>query len=143
MMNHTSANLGDLVVDHVAIAVADLDATIADYTNRLGAKVAHREIIADQGVEEVLIAAGGPFIQLLHPLSPDSPVGKFLAKRGPGLHHIGYRVNDVAAAILQFKAAGARLIDEVPRRGSRNTKIAFVHPASMGGVLVELVELPE
>ncbi|MBI3820488.1 MAG: methylmalonyl-CoA epimerase [Planctomycetes bacterium] len=127
-------------IDHVAFAVESLDAAIAQYRLLLNITVAHRERIEEQGVEEAMLRVGESYVQLLQPLGPETPVGKFLIKRGPGLHHIGYRVADVAAAIAQFKAAGARMIDEHPRRGSRNTKIAFVHPSAMGGVLVELVE---
>jgi methylmalonyl-CoA/ethylmalonyl-CoA epimerase len=129
-------------IDHVAIAVPDLEAAIAQYGATLGVRVAHRERIEEQGVSEALLEVGGSFVQLLQPLGPETPVGKFLAKRGPGLHHVAYRVPDVAAAIAAMKARGARLIDEAPRNGSRGTRIAFVHPASMGGVLVELVEVP-
>jgi methylmalonyl-CoA epimerase len=139
MQNHAHL-ASSLRIDHVAIAVPDLDTAIATYALLLRAEVAHRETMAEQGVEEALLRAGDSYIQLLQPLSPESPVGKFIAKRGPGLHHIGYRVDDIVAAITQFKSAGARLIDESPRRGSRNTKIAFVHPSAMGGVLVELVQ---
>jgi methylmalonyl-CoA epimerase len=128
-------------IDHVAIAVANLDETIAQYERALGVQVAHRETIEEQGVREALLDVGGSFVQLLEPTSQDSPVAKFLAKRGPGLHHVAYRVPRIAEAIARLKESGARMIDEAPRRGSRNTKIAFVHPASMGGVLVELVEL--
>lgn len=129
-----------LAIDHIAIAVSDLEAAILEYTQKTGMSVCHRERVVEQGVEEALLAAGESYVQLICPLGPETPVGKFLAKKGPGLHHIGYRVADVARAIQQFTAAGARMIDAVPRRGSRNTKIAFVHPSAMGGVLVELVE---
>jgi methylmalonyl-CoA epimerase len=127
-------------VDHIAIAVPNLEAAIQQYSQMLGLRVAHRETIEEQGVREALLAIGTLYIQLLEPLSAESAVGKFLAKRGPGLHHIGYRVKDVAAAIAECKKNGARMIDESPRRGSRGTTIAFVHPSSMGGVLVELVQ---
>ena len=100
----------------------------------------HRERVEDQGVEEVLFAAGTSSIQLLGALGPDTPVGVFLATRGPGVHHVAYRVDDVAAALEHLRDEGVRLIDEAPRRGSRGTLIAFVHPKDMGGVLVELVQ---
>ena len=127
-------------IDHVGIAVDDLDAAIERYRTTLGTEPVHRERVDDQGVEEVLFAAGESFIQLLGALAPETPVGRFLATRGPGVHHIAYRVDDVAAALDELRANGARLIDETPRPGSRRTMIAFIHPASMGGVLVELVQ---
>lgn len=127
-------------IDHVAIAVPNLEAAMELYARALGCRAAHVETIEEQGVREALIPVGESFVQLLEPLTPESPVAKFLAKRGPGLHHVGYRVPDVGRAIEQLKEAGARMIDDRPRRGSRGTRIAFVHPSSMGGVLVELVE---
>jgi methylmalonyl-CoA epimerase len=127
-------------IDHVGIAVEDLDAAVERYRELLGAEPAHRERVEDQGVEEVLFAAGESFIQLLGALGPETPVGRYLAKRGPGMHHIAYRVDDIVAALDALHAQGARLIDATPRPGSRGTRIAFVHPASMGGVLVELVQ---
>jgi methylmalonyl-CoA/ethylmalonyl-CoA epimerase len=128
-------------IDHVGIAVDDLDAAVEHYRRMLGVKPAHRERVDDQGVEEVLFAAGGSFIQLLGALRPDTPVGRFLETHGAGVHHVAYRVNDVAAALEHLRTEGVRLIDEMPRRGSRDTLIAFVHPKSMGGVLVELVQV--
>jgi methylmalonyl-CoA epimerase len=130
-------------VDHVAIAVVKLEDALRHYEAALGVKAVHIEIIEEQGVREALLPAGESYIQLVEPLSPDSPVAKFLAKRGPGLHHVGYRVKSIVEAIRQLRSAGARMIDETPRRGSRGTSIAFVHPSSMGGVLVELVEEPQ
>jgi methylmalonyl-CoA/ethylmalonyl-CoA epimerase len=127
-------------IDHVGIAVEDLDAAVASYERLLGVAPAHRERVEDQGVEEVLFAVGSSYIQLLGALGPDTPVGRALATRGPGVHHIAYRVGDVASALEHLRAEGARLIDETPRPGSRNTLIAFVHPKAMGGVLVELVQ---
>jgi methylmalonyl-CoA/ethylmalonyl-CoA epimerase len=129
-------------IDHVGIAVEDLEADVERYRRVLGVDPAHRERIEDQGVEEVLFAAGSSFIQLLGSLGPDTPVGRFLSTKGPGVHHVAYRVRDVAAAIGHLRAEGVQLIDEAPRKGSRNTLIAFVHPKAMGGVLVELVETP-
>jgi methylmalonyl-CoA/ethylmalonyl-CoA epimerase len=127
-------------IDHVGIAVDDLEAAIEHYHRTLGVKPAHRERVDDQGVEEVLFVAGGSFIQLLGALRPDTPVGRFLETHGPGLHHVAYRVGDVAAALEHLRSEDVRLIDEAPRRGSRGTLIAFVHPKSMGGVLAELVQ---
>lgn len=127
-------------IDHVGIAVADLEEAVEHYRRTLRVAPAHRERVVDQGVEEVLFAVGGSYIQLLGALSSDTPVGRFLASHGPGVHHVAYRVKDVAAALEHLRQEGARLIDEAPRPGSRGTLIAFVHPASMGGVLVELVQ---
>jgi methylmalonyl-CoA epimerase len=127
-------------IDHVGIAVGDLETEIERYRRVLGVDPVHRERVEDQGVEEALFSAGTSFIQLLGSLGPETPVGRFLATRGPGIHHVAYRVQDVAEALAHLRADGARLIDEAPRPGSRGTTIAFVHPSSMGGVLVELVE---
>ena len=127
-------------LDHVGVAVEDLDASVLLYTRLLGVSPSHRERVEDQGVEEVLFAVGSSYIQLLGALGPDTPVGRALATRGPGLHHVAYRVADVRAALDHLRAEGARLVDDAPRPGSRGTMIAFVHPKAMGGVLVELVE---
>ena len=127
-------------IDHVGIAVDDLDAAVTRYRELLGAEPVHRETVADQGVEEVLIAVGTGYVQLLGATGPDTPVGAFLTKRGPGMHHVAYRVDDLEDELATLRAAGARLIDETPRRGSRDTLIAFVHPRATGGVLMELVE---
>jgi methylmalonyl-CoA/ethylmalonyl-CoA epimerase len=131
-----------LDIDHVGIAVSDLDIAVERYRRTLGVEPTYRERVVDQGVEEVLFAVGTSFIQLLGALGPDTPVGSFLAKRGPGVHHLAYRVDDVAAALSRLRDEGIRPIDEAPRRGSRDTLIAFVHPKDMEGVLVELVQLP-
>ena len=130
---------GPLDIDHVGIAVDDLDAAVERYRRTLGVEPVHRERVDDQGVEEVLFSAGAAFIQLLGALGGQTPVGRFLASRGPGVHHVAYRVADVTEALAHLRSEGVRLIDETPRRGSRNTTIAFVHPKDMGGVLVELV----
>jgi len=127
----------------VGIAVSDLAAAVDQYRDALGVEPAHREAVPDQGVEEVLFPAGASYIQLLGALSPDSPVGRFLSRRGEGLHHVAYRVADVGAALEGLRAAGVRLVDESPRPGSRGTSVAFVHPSGFRGVLVELVQEPE
>lgn len=127
-------------IDHVGIAVRDLDAAVELYRTAFGMEPVHRETVADQGVEEVLFRAGTSFLQLLGALGPETPVGRFLDKRGEGIHHVGYRVSDLAGALARLKDVGVRLVDESPRRGSRGTLVAFVHPAGMGGVLVELVQ---
>ena len=127
-------------IDHVAIAVNDLDAAIAWYEAVFGAEVVHREIVESDGVDEALVKVAESYIQLLTPTRDDSPVAKYLAKNGEGLHHIAYRVDDCARALEAVKASGARVIDEAPRPGSRGTTVAFVHPKSSFGTLIELVE---
>ncbi len=127
-------------IDHVAIAVRDLDAAIVWYRDALGAEVAHRETAEHDGVEEALLAVAESYVQLISPTRDDSPVARFLDKRGEGLHHVGYRVPDCAAALAAMVRAGATPIDEVPRPGSRNTTIAFIHPQGSFGTLIELVE---
>jgi methylmalonyl-CoA epimerase len=129
-----------LDVDHIGIAVEDLDAAVERYQATLGVTPTLRERVEDQGVEEVLFPVGTSYIQLLGALGPSSPVGRFLERHGPGVHHVAYRVDDVEAALTSLREEGVRLIDEHGRAGSRGTTIAFVHPASMGGVLVELVQ---
>lgn len=130
-------------IDHVGIAVSDLREAVERYRRTFGIEPVHRERMDDQGVEEVLFAVGESFVQLLGALGPDTPVGRFLGTRGPGVHHVGYRVASVADALEHLRAEGIGLIDEAPRPGSRGTTIAFVHPKDTGGVLVELVEAPE
>lgn len=130
-----------LDIDHVGIAVEDLEGSVERYRRTLGVEPSHRERVEDQGVEEVLFPVGTSFIQLLGSLGADTPVGRFLATRGPGVHHVAYRVDDVAASLAHLRGQGVRLVDEVPRRGSRDTLIAFVHPKEMGGVLIELVQV--
>ena len=127
-------------IDHVGIAVEDLEAAIEHYRRTLGVEPVQRERVESQGVEEVLFALGASSIQLLGALGPDTPVGRFLRTRGPGLHHVAYRVDDLSGALEHLRAQGVRLIDDAPRAGSRGTTIAFVHPEGMGGVLVELVQ---
>jgi methylmalonyl-CoA epimerase len=129
-------------VDHVGIATQDLEAAVDHYRKAFGVEPVHRERVEDQGVEEVMFRAGTSYIQLLGALGPDTPVGKFLAKRGEGMHHVGFRVDDVAATLERLRGLGVQLIDEQPRPGSRGTTVAFVHPKGFGGVLVELVQEP-
>ncbi|MGZ4212042.1 MAG: methylmalonyl-CoA epimerase [Actinomycetota bacterium] len=127
-------------VDHVGIAVRDLDAAIEFYSKTFDVTFDYRHTVPEQGVEEAMGRVGESWIQLLRPLGPDTPVGKFIESRGEGVHHIGYGVADVKAALEELKGQGIRLIDEHPRPGSRGASIAFVHPKSVGGVLVELVQ---
>jgi methylmalonyl-CoA epimerase len=127
-------------IDHIAIAVKDLEAAIAFYQNAFGATVDHREVVESDGVEEALLKVAESYIQLLTPTRPDSPVAKAIEKRGEGLHHIGYRVNNCAEALAAMIAAGATAIDKVPRPGSRGTTVAFMHPKGSFGTLIELVQ---
>ncbi len=127
-------------IDHVAIAVRDLEAAIAWYGEVFGATVEHREVVVSDGVEEALVRVADSYVQLLTPTRPDSPVAKFLDKRGEGLHHVAYRVADCAVALDAVKAAGQRVIDATPRPGSRGTTVAFVHPSASFGTLIELVQ---
>ncbi len=130
-------------IDHLGVAVTDLDAGIELYEQTYAMKLVHRETVTEQGVEAVLLDVGENHVELLRPLSEDTPVGKFLAKRGPGLHHVAYQVTDIEATLAQLKGAGARLIDETPRIGIRGSRVAFLHPASSGGVLTEIVQPAE
>jgi methylmalonyl-CoA epimerase len=127
-------------IDHIAIAVKDLEAAIAYYQNAFGATVDHREVVESDGVEEALLKVAESYIQLLTPTRPDSPVAKAIEKRGEGLHHIGYRVNNCAEALEAMIAAGATAIDKAPRPGSRGTTVAFMHPKGSFGTLIELVQ---
>jgi methylmalonyl-CoA/ethylmalonyl-CoA epimerase len=129
-------------IDHVGIAVSDLDVAVEHYRRTFGVEPTHRERMDDQGVEEVLFAVGESYVQLLGALGPETPVGRFIERRGPGVHHVAYRVESVVDALEDLRAAGVALVDEEPRAGSRGTRIAFVHPKGVGGVLVELVEEP-
>jgi methylmalonyl-CoA/ethylmalonyl-CoA epimerase len=129
-------------IDHVGIAVSDLEEAVEHYRRTFGIEPAHRERMGDQGVEEVLFAVGESYVQLLGALGSQTPVGRFLERRGPGVHHVAYRVESVADALDDLRANGVPLVDEEPRAGSRGTRIAFVHPRGVGGVLVELVEVP-
>jgi methylmalonyl-CoA/ethylmalonyl-CoA epimerase len=127
-------------IDHIAVAVEDLDEAIELYRERLGMPLQHRETVEEQGVEAVLMGVGEGHVELLRPLAPDTAVGRFLARGGPGLHHVAYGTDDIEAALEEVRAAGLRLIDERPRTGIRSSRVAFVHPKSTGGVLTELVE---
>ena len=127
-------------IDHVGIAVRDLDAVVHWYERTFGATVARRERIESDGVDEVLLAVGPSYVQLLTPYTDSSPLARFLERRGEGIHHVGYRVEDCAAALAAVKDAGARVVDEHPRTGSRGTTVAFLHPAGAFGTLIELVE---
>lgn len=128
-------------IDHVAIAVPDLESALDDFASLYGVEPIRRERVGEQGVEEAMLAIGGSQVQLLQPLSPDTPVGKFLEKRGPGLHHVAFAVADIEQALAHLRAVGARLIDETPRIGGGGHRIAFVHPGSFAGTLIELVEV--
>jgi len=130
-----------LNIDHVAIAVHDLDDALDRHRRLFGADALTREVVEDQGVEEAMVMVGGSAVQLIAPLRPDTPVGRFLAKRGEGLHHVAYAVADLEAAIEHLAAEGANLIDREPRIGGGGRRIAFVHPRAFGGTLIELVEL--
>jgi methylmalonyl-CoA epimerase len=127
-------------IDHVGVAVADLEAALALHEQTYGMPVVHRETIESQGVEAVLLDVGESHVELLRPLAEGTPVGRFLARRGPGLHHVAYRVDDIEAALERLRERGIRLIDETPRPGIRRTRVAFLHPLASGGVLTELVE---
>lgn len=129
-------------IDHVGYAVTDLEDAIHYHQRLYGAEVAHRETMESDGVREALLAVGGGFIQLLEPTRPDSPVARFLERHGPGVHHVGYGVADVAATLVDLKELGVRVVDDHPRRGSRGCTVAFLHPKGAMGVLVELVEDP-
>ncbi len=127
-------------IDHVAVAVRDLDAAVEYYGRAFGAEVAHREIVESDGVEEALIKVAESYVQLTAATRDDSPIARFIEKRGEGLHHIGYRVDDCAAALAAMLEAGATAIDQAPRPGSRGTTVAFVHPKGSFGTLIELVQ---
>lgn len=131
-----------LNLDHVGIAVRDLDASLEDYRRRYGVEPLYREVVDEQGVEEAMLAVGGSFVQLLTPRGADTPVGKFLEKRGEGMHHLAFAVTDIVAALDHLRREGARLVDDAPRIGGRGAKIAFVHPQGGNQTLIELVEHP-
>jgi methylmalonyl-CoA/ethylmalonyl-CoA epimerase len=127
-------------IDHIGVATEDLDGAVALYEGTLGMPVAHRETVESQGVEAVLLDVGEGHVELLRPLGPETPVGKYLANKGPGLHHVAYAVDDIEGALGTLKDAGIELIDSEPRVGIRDSRVAFVHPRSTGGVLTEIVE---
>ena len=127
-------------IDHIGVAVEDIDASLALYEQAYAMQLVHREVVEEQGVEAVLLDVGENHVELLRPLGADTPVGKFLAKRGPGMHHVAYQVTDIEATLGQLRDAGLRLIDETPRTGIRSSRVAFLHPASSGGVLTEIVQ---
>jgi methylmalonyl-CoA/ethylmalonyl-CoA epimerase len=128
------------VIDHVGVAVEDIDSALALYRDALGMPLVHRETVTEQGVQAALLDVGDSHVELLQPLGPETAVGKFLSRRGPGMHHVAYRVDDVEQTLSELAAAGLRLIDERPRRGIRGSRVAFLHPASTGGVLTEIVQ---
>ncbi|MGH2957932.1 MAG: methylmalonyl-CoA epimerase [Solirubrobacterales bacterium] len=130
-------------IDHIGVATGDLEAAIALYEGTMGMPVAHRETVTSQGVEAVLLDVGEGHVELLSPLGPDTPVGKYLSKKGPGLHHVAYSVADIEDALSRLSDAGLELIDEQPRAGIRDSKVAFLHPRSTGGVLTEIVQPAE
>jgi len=131
------------LIDHVGVATDDLDASLALYETSLAMPVAHRETVAEQGVEAVLLDVGDCHVELLKPLGPDTPVGKFLERKGPGLHHVAYRTDDIERTLAELTDAGVELIDAEPRTGIRGSRVAFAHPRSTGGVLTEIVEPAE
>jgi len=127
-------------IDHIGVAVEDIDEALALYERDFAIELVHRETVESQGVEAVLLDVGENHVELLAPLGEDTPVGKFLAKKGPGLHHVAYQTADIDAELERLKEAGLRLIDEQPRTGIRGSRVAFLHPAATGGVLTEIVE---
>jgi len=129
-------------IDHIGVAVADLDAAIEFYEGTFEMELAHRETVESQGVEAALLDVGDAHVELMRPLAEDSPVGKFLARKGPKLHHVAYAVEDIDATLEQLASAGLKLIDKRARVGIRESRVAFLHPRSTGGVLTEIVETP-
>jgi len=130
-------------IDHIGVAVEDLEAAIALYEGALGMPLVHRETVGEQGVEAVLLDVGDGHVELLSPLGPETPVGKFLDRKGEGLHHVAYAVGDIDATLAKLKEAGVELIDSEPRTGIRDSRVAFVHPRSTGSVLTEIVQPAE
>ncbi len=130
-------------VDHIGVAVEDIDASLQLYERDYGMTLVHRETVAEQGVEAVLLDVGENHIELLAATGPDTPVGRFIAKKGPGMHHVAYQVDDIEATLAALKEAGMKLIDETPRIGIRNSRVAFLHPKTAGGLLTEIVEPAE
>jgi len=130
-------------IDHIGVAVEDLDAAIKLYERNFEMELVHRETVESQGVEAVLLDVGDGHVELLAPLGPDTPVGKFIAKKGPGIHHVAYAVEDIDATLASLKDQGIRLIDEEARTGIRQSRVAFLHPAATGSVLTEIVQPAE
>ena len=130
-------------IDHIGVAVEEIDSSLGLYRDRFQLEVAHREIVREQGVEAVLLDVGDGHVELLAPLAPDTPVGRFLASKGPGLHHVAYQVSDIDATLAALRDAGMQLIDEQPRVGIRDSRVAFLHPRATGGVLTEIVQPAE
>lgn len=130
-------------IDHIGVAVEELEPALELYRDRLELALAHREVVAEQGVEAVLLDLGENHVELLAPLGPDTPVGKFLARQGPGLHHVAYQVTDIEAALEQLRREGMQMIDSEPRKGIRGSRVAFLHPRSTQGVLTEIVQPAE
>jgi methylmalonyl-CoA epimerase len=130
-------------IDHIGVAVEDLDGAVALYRDTYAMELVHREVVEEQGVEAVLLDVGENHVELLAPLGPDTPVGRFLASRGPGMHHVAYQVTDIERTLGALREQGIRLIDESPRIGIRGSHVAFVHPKSTGGVLTEIVQPAE
>ena len=128
------------VIDHIGVAVENIDGALPLYRDALGMPLVHRETVAEQGVDAALLDVGDGHVELLQPLGPETAVGKYLARRGPGLHHVAYRVADIDEALKALVDAGLRLIDERPRTGIRGSRVAFLHPSSTGGVLTEIVQ---
>jgi methylmalonyl-CoA/ethylmalonyl-CoA epimerase len=127
-------------IDHIGIAVEDIDAALALYERDYGMTLVHREAVTEQGVDAALLDVGENHVELLGALGPDTPVGKFLAKKGPGIHHVAYQVDDIEATLQALRESGMRLIDETPRVGIRDSLVAFLHPSSAGSVLTEIVQ---
>ena len=127
-------------IDHIGVAVEDIDAAIELYRDGFGMELAHRERVESQGVEAVLLDVGDGHVELLAPLGPDTPVGKYLAKNGPGLHHVAYGTDDIDAELARLAGLGMALVDAVPRTGIRGSRVAFLHPSASGGVLTEVVQ---
>ena len=131
------------LIDHVGVAVADLDSALALYGDTFAMPLAHRETVTEQGVEAALLDVGPCHVELLRPLGPETPVGRFLERKGPGLHHVAYRVDDIERTLAELEGKGVELIDSAPRTGIRNSRVAFVHPRATGSVLTEIVEPAE
>jgi methylmalonyl-CoA epimerase len=130
-------------IDHIGVAVESIDDALALYDESYEMQLVHREVVEEQGVEAVLLDVGENHVELFQPLGPDTPVGRYLAKRGPGIHHVAYQVSDIDSELERLRGAGIALIDQTPRIGIRGSRVAFCHPRSTGGVLTEIVEPAE